>query len=84
MNGFGQQIKMARAALGLTLDDLAARSEVGRQTIVNMEAGRMARRASVAAIRRTLEDAGVEFIDGDDEKGPGVRLKKPVRLKGVV
>lgn len=74
MNAFAQQIKMARAALGLTLDDLAARSDVGRQTIVNMEAGRSARRASVTAIRRALEDAGVEFIDAADGKGPGVRL----------
>ena len=31
---------------------------------------------TIAAIRRALEDAGVEFIDANGS-GPGVRLKKP-------
>jgi hypothetical protein len=34
---------------------------------------------TVRALRRTLERAGVVFIDGDEHAGPGVRLKEPVR-----
>jgi hypothetical protein len=33
-------------------------------------------RANDQAIRRTLENAGVEFIDAD-RSGPGVRLRTP-------
>jgi hypothetical protein len=36
--------------------------------------------ANDLAIRRTLEAAGVEFID-ENGGGPGVRLRKPVRGK---
>jgi predicted RNase H-like nuclease (RuvC/YqgF family) len=31
---------------------------------------------NMAALRRTLEDAGVEFIARTKTKGPGVRLKE--------
>jgi hypothetical protein len=34
------------------------------------------------SIRRALEAAGVEFIDGDGG-GPGVRLKKRTRPKSI-
>lgn len=33
--------------------------------------------ASLQRIRTALEDAGVEFIDATQDKGPGVRLAKP-------
>jgi DNA-binding transcriptional regulator YiaG len=35
------------------------------------------------AVRRALEDAGVEFID-ENGGGPGVRLRKPLRLSARV
>ena len=31
---------------------------------------------TLSDIRRALEDAGVFFIDEDEELGPGVRLRK--------
>jgi hypothetical protein len=31
---------------------------------------------NMAALRRALEDAGVEFIDRGKTKGPGVRLRE--------
>ena len=34
-------------------------------------------RVNDQAIRRTLEEAGVEFIDADGAEGPGVRLRQP-------
>ena len=73
-----EQIKMARAALGWSIDTLAKRSEVGVRTINRIEAQSglpKATAANLKIIRLTLEHAGVEFIGTVDE-GPGVRLWK--------
>jgi len=69
-----RQCKMARAALGLTIHDLATRARVSTNTITRLEGGETLRERTVADIRRTLEEAGVAFIDGNGG-GPGVRLK---------
>ena len=34
---------------------------------------------TMARIQRALEFKGIVFIDQDEKKGPGVRLKKPLR-----
>ena len=73
-----EQIKMARAALGWSMDTLAKRSEVGVRTINRIEAqGGLpkATTANLKIIRLTFEQAGIEFI-GTAEEGPGVRLWK--------
>ena len=73
-----EQIKMARAALGWSIDTLAKRSEVGVRTINRIEAQNglpNATTANLKIIRLTLEAAGVEFIGSADD-GPGVRLWK--------
>ena len=73
-----EQIKMARAALGWSIDTLAKRSEVGVRTINRIEAQSgppKATTANLKIIRLTLEAAGIEFIGSADE-GPGVRLWK--------
>ena len=73
-----EQIKMARAALGWSIDTLAKRSEVGVRTINRIEAQKglpNATTANLKIIRLTLEAAGVEFI-GSANDGPGVRLWK--------
>ena len=73
-----EQIKMARAALGWSIDILAKRSEVGVRTINRIEAQSglpKATTANLKIIRLTLEQAGIEFI-GSAEEGPGVRLWK--------
>jgi transcriptional regulator with XRE-family HTH domain len=68
------QCRAARGLLGLTQTDLAARSGVSLRTIVNFESEqRQTIPANLAAIRRALEDAGVEFIDEDG--AVGVRVK---------
>jgi transcriptional regulator with XRE-family HTH domain len=55
---------MARAALEWTVRDLADRASVGISTVVRFEAGRgKPIVATVAAMRRTLEAAGIRFID---------------------
>ena len=70
---------MARAALRWSIDDLADRSQVGRATIARFETGTAARADTVAALRRTLEAAGVMLIAEDEASpngGAGVRLGK--------
>ena len=72
------QIKMARAALGWSIQWLAQESKVSVRTIKRIEAEGGLERATPAnlkLIRETLEAAGIEFIGATDE-GPGVRLWK--------
>jgi transcriptional regulator with XRE-family HTH domain len=65
---------MARAALDWGIRDLAERSKVSRTTIVRFERGHVTPiPATLLVLRRTLEDAGVEFTNGDQ---PGVRFKR--------
>lgn len=71
-----EQCKAARALLGWTQQDLAAASDVAQKTIADFERDlRNPYPRTVADIRRTLEEAGVEFID-ENGGGPGVRLRK--------
>ena len=70
------QIKMARAALGWSVNQLAEMCSVGARTIHRIESEGGIDRATPAnlkLIRETLEAAGVEFI-GTPGEGPGVRL----------
>ena len=67
------QVRMARAALNWSLQQLADASGVHRNTISNYELGKYAGEpATLIAIRRALERAGVEFTTGDE---PGVKLR---------
>jgi transcriptional regulator with XRE-family HTH domain len=55
---------MARAALGWTLDDLAAASEVNRKTILRFERQETSPRpVTLAALRAAFEAAGVRFAE---------------------
>ena len=75
------QIRAARALLRWTVDDLARESALGRNTILRAELADDKTSLTVAndlAVRRALEDAGVEFIDVNGG-GPGVRLRQAVR-----
>jgi transcriptional regulator with XRE-family HTH domain len=54
---------MARAALGWTLDDLAAASDVGRRTVARFEAGELVLPGRVQKLRQALEAGGVVFVD---------------------
>ncbi|SEE09429.1 Helix-turn-helix [Rhizobiales bacterium GAS188] len=68
------QVRMARAALNWSLNQLAAAAGIHRNTISNFETGKYAGDpAKLATIRRALEAAGVEFTNGGQ---PGVRLRK--------
>ena len=63
------QCKMARAATGLGVRDLAKAAGVSPDTVARLERGEELRECTVAAIKAALENAGVEFIP---ENGGGV------------
>ena len=58
------QCRMARAALDWTVHEMARNAQVGISTVVRFEAGRgKPIVATVAAMKRTFEAAGIRFID---------------------
>ena len=72
------QIKMARAALGWSIDVLAEKTSISSRTIKRIENTigiPNATAANLKLIRQTLEQADIEFIGSADD-GPGVRLWK--------
>jgi hypothetical protein len=80
----GPQIRAARALLKWSAADLARRASLGVNTIGRAELADYVTSLTTAnelAIRRALENAGVEFID-ENGGGPGVRLRKPPSKKG--
>ena len=72
------QVKMARAALEWGVRDLAAKAGVAANTVSRYENGADALGDTLERIQRALEQAGVIFIDQNEESGPGVRLKEPI------
>jgi len=74
----GIQMRAARALLRWAAADLVRASGVSLATIHRAESvdGKTTMTlANASAVRRALEDAGVEFIE-DDGGGPGARLKQ--------
>jgi transcriptional regulator with XRE-family HTH domain len=64
------QCRMARSALGWSLDALADASGVNRRTILRFEQGEATTRSkTISAIRRALEAAGVRLIDEGEFAG---------------
>ena len=74
----GAQMRGARAMLGWSAGQLVTASKVSLATVQRAESTdgpvRMTA-ANVDAIRRALEDAGIEFIS-ENGGGPGVRLRR--------
>ena len=68
------QCKMARAALGIGVPELAARAVVSPDTVFRLEKGERLHQRTIIAIREALEAAGVEFTDENGGR-PSVRLK---------
>ena len=78
------QIRAARALLKWSAANLARKASLGVNTIGRAELADHVTSLTAAnelAIRRALEDAGVEFID-ENGGGAGVRLREPHRKKG--
>jgi hypothetical protein len=76
------QIRAARALIRWSAEELAKVSEIGVSTIRRAElepSETKLTRVNDQAIRRTLEQAGVLFIDAESGLGPGVRLRVETR-----
>lgn len=70
------QCRAARGLLDWTQQALADASGVGVVTIRQIESGvTVPRRATLKAVQRSMEDAGVEFI-AENGGGAGVRLRR--------
>lgn len=75
----GRQIAAARALIGMSQATLAEGANISVPTLKRMEAsdGQAAGLVNnVSAVRATLEQAGIIFIDSNGG-GPGVRLREP-------
>jgi predicted transcriptional regulator len=71
------QCRAARGLVEMDQGTLADGALVSRSVIIDFEKGRRVPvRNNLAAIQRVLEEAGVEFTNGD---APGVRLRKRKR-----
>ncbi|MGY0793082.1 helix-turn-helix domain-containing protein [Azospirillum argentinense] len=69
------QCRAARGLINMTQQQLAETSGVSLRTITSFEKGERAPiPANLRALRDSLEDAGVLFIDQNGH-GPGVRLR---------
>jgi transcriptional regulator with XRE-family HTH domain len=81
------QVRMARAALGWTVKQLAEQSGVHKNTILRIEAGLASQSATLRIVQRTLEDAGIKFLDAvEGVDGVGVRLKwgvEPTKIGNI-
>jgi transcriptional regulator with XRE-family HTH domain len=72
------QVRMARAALRLSVRQLAERTGVADSTILRFETDKGSILASnLGRLQDTLEQAGVAFLPADSSGGPGVRFTKP-------
>jgi len=71
------QCRAARGLVAMNQIDLAASASVSKNVIVDFEKERRTpTKNNLAAIQRVLEEAGVEFTNGD---APGLRLRKKKR-----
>jgi len=73
-----EQLRGARAMLGITQAELARRSHVSLPTIKRLEVGKgaiAARAKTRERLERALEAAGIEFI-AENGGGAGVRRRK--------
>jgi transcriptional regulator with XRE-family HTH domain len=75
------QCRMARAALGWGIRELAAAAKVAVETVSRFERGDALKERTVEAIRHAFEAAGIAFIP-ENGSGPGVRLCKLVGRAG--
>ena len=74
------QCRMARAALGLGVRELAAVAKVSIDTVARFERGDELKERTIDALQRALEAAGVEFTNGDQ---PGVRLTRAAAARSA-
>jgi transcriptional regulator with XRE-family HTH domain len=75
------QLRMARAAVGWGVRELAEKAGVTANTVTRIENGADAKQSTMDRLKSALEAAGVEFID-ENGGGPGVRMRNRQQQKG--
>lgn len=65
------QLRMARAAVGWGVRELAKKAGVTANTVTRIENGADAKQSTMDRLQHALEAAGVQFTNGDQ---PGVRV----------
>jgi transcriptional regulator with XRE-family HTH domain len=74
------QIRMARAAVGWGVRELAERAGITANTVTRIENGADAKQSTMDRLQAALEAAGVEFTNGDQ---PGVRLTRAAAARSA-
>jgi len=74
------QLRMARAAVGWGVRELAERAGITANTVTRIENGADAKQSTMDRLQGALEAAGVEFTNGDQ---PGVRLTRAAAVRSV-
>ena len=74
------QIRAARVLLGWTQQRLAEAAKVSLNALARLEQDKAdSRVGTFTKIVRALEKGGIELLAPADGKGPGVRLKRPLK-----
>lgn len=68
------QMRMARAALGWGVRELAEKAGITANTVTRIENGADSKQSTITAIRSAFEAAGIEFIP-ENGGGAGIRFK---------
>jgi transcriptional regulator with XRE-family HTH domain len=74
------QLRMARAAVGWGVRELAERAGITANTVTRIENGADAKQSTMDRLQGALEAAGVEFTNGDQ---PGVRLTRAAAVRSA-
>ena len=77
-------LRMARAALGWTLRELADRAGVHINTISRYEAGAEIMSGTMEKLEEVLRAEGVVLLDEDADYFPAIRIRKDVPFPGAL
>jgi transcriptional regulator with XRE-family HTH domain len=73
------QMRMARAALQMTVREVEKRTGVNKNTVSRYEAGREILASALQKMEQLFRDEGVIFLEADGTGGQGVRLPLDAR-----
>lgn len=76
------QVRMARAALGWGVRDLAAKADVNANTVTRIENGCDATVGVLTRLKEALENAGIVFLDPGESKGDGFGVRLLPEIDG--
>lgn len=69
------QMRMARAALGWGVRELAEKAGITANTVTRIENGADAKQSTIDGIRSAFEAAGIQFIP-ENGGGAGIRFRE--------